>query len=188
MSGVGKAGERVQGPLFVFLTLFASAQAHEAQDWMLLTQSYGGTVSLNKQLTKDECEKLRRTVLREDDLPLVESEYDRLISIEWDRYYSAVAWRDAHPQCKNVFWSLGGKAHTGIGDDPVSVDDRGMCDMTGRTHNAMTKDSDESRWRPDTNELIQKYARDRALQKFGFPAVGQDGRPGDIKSASCVSR
>ena len=38
---------------------FSDPPVEQAQTWHLLTISYGGTVSLIKGLTKDECEKTR---------------------------------------------------------------------------------------------------------------------------------
>jgi len=105
--------------LCVALTLPISANAQDVPDasWHLLTKTYGGNVTLLKNLTEHECDFARNRELglpATDSEKLADTEYRVSVSKKWD------AWRKLH-DCKDEM----GEGSTTAMESEKSPD--GMC-------------------------------------------------------------
>jgi hypothetical protein len=84
--------------LAVLLLLCTPAVAQEDNGWHFLSQSYGGTISLVKGLTKQECEFMKNRALGR---PATDEEKAaaKLLSDRRNEVYKK--WRLEHPECEN---------------------------------------------------------------------------------------
>jgi hypothetical protein len=84
--------------LIIFILITSPALAKEDRSWHLLTQTYGGNISLLHKLTKNECEFSRA---RAKGLPATEEEKLNAFIQELNNQIEREKYKIEHPNCYN---------------------------------------------------------------------------------------